>query len=815
MNVYSRLLVKAPVYGVRVAPSPSSASSRDLSATLCAILSCGLSTAVFAQGADVIENVVVTATRREESIQNVPFNIAALDGNAIQEQRLTNLTELTRQVPGLFLVDQGGRSANLLTVRGLNANPLAQSESLANSSGGTVGIYLGDIPLYVDLRLIDIERVEVLLGPQGTLYGGGTLGGAIRYLPNKPNFNGTTLSASTRSISRSHSDGIGADSTVVFNTPLIADTLAFRAAVNYTDAPGFIDYNYLVRVPGVSNPQPDFSNPAAVNANLTRKSDADWDRTLSGRAALQWKVSDAVEANLTYYYQDQKNGGRTINNNAAFDTGRYVSGQRFLEPNDRKNELLALTVDIDLGFAKLTSATGTSEYHELGQRDQTDLLLALPYGYDNFPSFAAYTREQVKQTTFAEEVRLVSQGDSRLNWIAGAFYNHATQDGTSKEFVPGYPEFIGVDRPDNLEYVQLTGVKGTEKAVFGEVGFRFTDAWSVTVGGRRFKYDIDQNIGIALPLVDGSAPDQILPSTQINSVSESDSIFKFNTAYKFSPGAMGYVTVSQGYRQGGANAIPTCQLPLAANPQPCAMPNEILIKPDTTTNYEIGLRSAWLNGDLVLDGALYDIEWKDIQVTGVTQVGQYPILVNGSKARSRGMELSMQARLSKRWQLAAGYSYTNAKLTHDAPGIVGEEKVLQPTSPNYIGARNGDRLPGSPEHQGYVRAGYSQPLGDHLTFHANYRINAFSNIYTKAGLRNFGEALGGFALHSIDAGVSGDRWTAKLYVDNLFDKYAETSVRGDTSYIRSVANDFVLRKYYKGMVTPLTFGLDLSYNFNL
>src|SRR5690606_9558130 len=145
-------------------------------------------------------------------------------------------------------------------------------------------------------------------------------------------------------------------------------------SINYLDDPGFVDYNYLVRQPGVSDPEPDFSNPAEVAANLKRKKDADDEQTLSGRAALRFKPNDVFDANLTYYYQDQENGGRTMDQRAAFDTPKYVSAQRFPEPNDRENELLALEMTADLGFAELTSATGRSRYREHGQRDQTDLL---------------------------------------------------------------------------------------------------------------------------------------------------------------------------------------------------------------------------------------------------------------------------------------------------------------------------------------------------------------------------------------------------------------------------------------------------------
>ena len=141
---------------------------------------------VRAQSTDGIEEIVVTASRRPTTVQELPFNIAAFSGDRLEQQRITNLTELGRVVPGLTVVEQGPRSSSLMTARGLNTLSLGASEILNNTSGDTVATYLGEIPVYVDFKMNDLDRVEVLLGPQGTLYGAGTLGGAIRYIPAAP-----------------------------------------------------------------------------------------------------------------------------------------------------------------------------------------------------------------------------------------------------------------------------------------------------------------------------------------------------------------------------------------------------------------------------------------------------------------------------------------------------------------------------------------------------------------------------------------------------------------------------------------------------
>jgi outer membrane receptor protein involved in Fe transport len=195
-------------------------------------------------------------------------------------------------------------------------------------------------------------------------------------------------------------------------------------------------------------------------------------------------------------------------------------------------------------------------------------------------------------------------------------------------------------------------------------------------------------------------------------------------------------------------------------------------------------------------------------------VGFLPITVNGSEARSRGLELQANARLSDHWLLDAQYTYTDAALTRDAPGIVGESDS-DPSSPTYDGARKDDRLPGSPKHAGSVTASYLYSLVNGWDFRADYGIRATSDVLTRAGARGFGESLAGFALHRAAFSLTNQRWTARLHVENLLDRFAETSSRSSLKQLRTIgSNDFTVRSYYKGVVRPRTIGLDLSYNFD-
>lgn len=756
-------------------------------------------------GATKLDEVIVTGTRRKETVQKVPINIFSLSGEQLKKQGLIDLSDYTKSVPGLFLVDQGNRTSNQISVRGINVTAVGAAEGIGNDSGGVVATYIGDIPLYVDLKLLDIDRVETLLGPQGTLYGAGTLGGAIRYLPNRPDPKARTLSVSQNLYGQQESAGIGSESVATINLPL-ASNAAVRATLGFFHGPGFIDYRYAINNPGVSNPEPDRNNPADVIANTHNNKDADSENTLAGRIGAFYAFTPDINSNLTYFFQRQTVGARTVNSRDAFGTGKYESGLRFAEPNQRKNQLVSLETNADLGFATLTSATGLSRYDEIGQRDQTDLLLSFDYGYEDFPSFVAFTQETQRTERLSQELRLVSNSAGPFKWIGGLFYNTAKTDALSQEFVPGFPQFAGIDRPDNLEYFNPAIQRATERAVFGEVGYQITSKWQVTAGGRYFQFRDTTTSGAALPLVDGSGPTEILPNLVTNTVKDSNGIFKVNTSYQFTQPILGYATISQGYRNGGVNAVPVCENPLPPGQNVCALPNEILIKPDKTLNFELGLKTSWFGGRLTVNGDVYYIDWKDVQVGGTTVNGNQPITVNGARATSQGAEIAIQGKLDRHWSIFANYSYNDARLSRDAPGIAGGNDAF-----------NGDRLPGSPINQGSLRLAYGTRVGDSLRLEASYGINAIDGVLSKVGFRDNGERLGGYTLHRADVAISDGRWRARLYVNNLFNKYAETGVRSDRSFIGTVDSPttaFTLRSYYKDILPPRIFGATFSYDFD-
>ena len=782
-----------------------------------------LPVAAFAQDDQVaVEEIVVTATRREQNIQDIPINIASFDGGTLETREITDLAELGRNVPGLYVVDQGKRSPNEIVVRGLSLTTIDKPDIMGNNGGNVVSTYVGDIPLYVDLSLDDMQRVEVLLGPQGTLYGSGTLGGAIRYLPNRPQLERSEFDFRASTFDVAESDSFGYRSGVTANVP-IGDKLALRANVDYYNDPGFIDSPYLVRQVGVSDPEPNLADPAAVAANLYRKNDTNTEETTSGRVALRWRPTDAIDANLSYYYQDMNVGGRTENHVLAFGTGQYQEANRVLEPNDRTNKLAALEINTDLGFATLTSATGYSTFNEVGQRDQTDLLITLEFGYEAFPSFTAYTHDAEQDRNFSQELRLVSNAKGPLNWIGGVFYYSRNLRKLSEEFTPHYDEFNGISRPDSLEYIAHEEDDLTEKAAFGEIGYDITDKWQVTVGGRWYQYDLSIDSFYDTPLFDtffGAPPDAIDTSTHRSHDAQSDSgsLYKINTSYHFTNDLMGYVTISEGFRIGGSNGIAACTAgDLASGGQAlCALPNEVQYFPDTTTNYEVGVRSQWLDRRLTFNGALYYIDWKNPQLAAITDNGALPIVTNGDGARSKGIEFSLDARLTARMNVGVSYSHTSAELSAVAPAVLHDFQPPGFASTGTIDGQPGDRLPGSPQNQGTVTFGYNLPLtaGRNLDFH--YGVSAIGDVITTIGERAGGQRLGGYAVHTASAILHGGHWTAGLYAQNLLNKFAITGVRSRQAFVQTVTDmngDPVhVRSYAEELLRPREIGLKFTYS---
>ena len=664
------------------------------------------------RGAQGLEEVVVTATRREQSVLEIPINISVTSGEDLQRLAVRDLAGIANHVPGLVVTDSGVRSNgtnNSFIIRGVNAGTVGGG-GFQDLLSPSVSTYVDETPMFANLRLTDIARVEVLRGPQGTLYGAGSVGGTLRLIQNQPDTRDTAFRVTAEGGTLAHSDDLDYRVDVLANLP-ISDRAAVRFSAGYEQLAGFIDARSSVvvdanRVPVLANP----ADPVGSGFKTEQIKDLDSSETWFARVSGLYEFSDSARIVLAYQHQDEKSGGFSSQqlNSIEYTMGRRVAD----EPSHRKVDLVSATATVDLGFATLTSATG---YFEQGEDAVTDgsifpIIYAPYYGYYpriTLPSFNEFGSESLTQ-----EFRLVSNGEGALSWTVGAYYQDLETKAFQQQLLKGiadwselpgtgfgpFPrfgdvqEYLGLLRPSAIRPKDMASttdrtVKFEDKALFGELTYRITDAWSVTGGARVFWQKTSQDLRVELPFFGPlvSSDGNIFGRNRnANAVSFDDQIFKLNTSYQLSDDTLLYATVAEGFRAGGANSYPvgTCAF--------CDPPGFLTYGPDTATNFEIGIKGR-LSGSLQYSASVYRIDWDDIQFE-TASASTSAIIVNGGKARSQGTELELLWAPADGTMVTAGYSYTDAELTEDVLLPVGGQ--LAPGA-----GFKGDRLPGVSEHQ--------------------------------------------------------------------------------------------------------------------
>jgi outer membrane receptor protein involved in Fe transport len=759
--------------------------------------------------------IVVTGTRRTTTIMDAPINIAAIGAEEIAREHIDDVRDLAAFTPGMTISDTGPAQTGTIVLRGLNASDTGSGGA---SYDNALGIYLGEVPLYYDFKLLDISRVETLLGPQGTLYGLGTLAGAIRYIPNRPDLEEYQGEAHGRFYGKSHSGKAGYQADGMINIPIVKDHIAFRSATGYYYDPGFIDYTLLLQNPGTSLPQPGGTTgvtDADYAANLKTKKDLNFEKTFTTRNQLLFQTTEDLKVIFTYAYQQTKTEGSQSNSAGVLGTGKYENASRYTEPTNRRAHLASMEINANIAdIADLVSTTAYTNVRSRSRSDNTDLLLDLDYDYEAFPAFSSWNESDARRKQFNQEVRLVSRHGGPFSWVLGGFYNNQKYHNDYAEHTPGLSDFYGITgNPDDLEYVSFTKSKVTEKAIFGEGTFRVTPAWQVTAGARYFKYTSDVAGALVLPLLGDPLSPYDSSITPSGGKAKKDGwVWKFNTSYNFTPDLMVYGTYSKGYRIGGPNRVAPCPDPVPANQQnACALPNEIQYGPDTTKNIEVGVRAQLFDRKLSFNFDVFHIKWEGIQVDSATFYGVTGITVNGGAAKSQGFEGSFNFRPIPRLAIQGTYSYTDAKLTEDVDGIITIRTVVNnyDTRPKFtqIDALSGDRLPGSAKNQGSLGATYTMPVanGDIV---ANWTATYRGSVVSRLGWdRGYGDKLSSYVTNRASLSYETDKYTISLFSNNIFDKYAVVSVGQDRSRIG--VNDGVVVRYYRQTVmSPRTFGIE-------
>ena len=690
---------------------------------------------------EVIEEIIVTAMRRETPLQETALSVGVLTGEALDAAGLRDFDDYWRQVPSMSVTDFG-LFGTLAVIRGLSQNFGAERDEALSA------LYLDETPLTnpsgaftapPDFYLVDMERVEVLRGPQGTLFGASSMGGAIRNVTNKPDIMKSDYSVETRLSSTRHG-GLNSEVNAVFNQVLEPDRSALRVAAYYQDDEGFVD-----------------------DIGLDRK-DVNWERTQGIRLSASTLIGDRLSLVGKVQYQDFEAGSyNEVDPNGKPEIGLETTGDyqlALLVPESRSDEVILYNLE-----AKYTTPTANwlsiTSYFEHETTYVIDIADEMNFYFGQYlpaPIDGANTQE-----VFTQEFRVISNSGGPMGWLAGIFYMN--QEVPYVEIIPTpgfnntpfctignpppppgapYPTCTGL--PDGEElYWDIGGKEDREDlGVYGDVELDLGDRWHAVIGARW--YDISSSFtsygdgfgvgGFDLPPDSGDLAD------------EDGTTWMGSLAYRPVESTMVYGRVAQGFRAGGGNR------------DDCSAAPEIYDS-DTLWSYEIGARSTLLDDRLIVNATAYYIDWTDAQVSFWDDdcLGYYT--TNSGEASSRGLELEMSAAISDNWSLLFSTGYTDAKL----------EKGLDDPA---IDAPAGTELPYVPEITASLTSSHLFPIfGNREGFaliEAQHTGRSYSNL--DLGVRI---ELPSYTLVNLRAGVDTGDWSAEIFAENIVDEQASYS----------------------------------------
>ncbi len=727
------------------------------------------------------EEVEVTAQKRKEAIAEIPASVTVVGGPQLEQRRADDFQDLVALVPGLS-VTATRPGVTRVTLRGVNTGGVAS----------TVGIYFDDVPfgssnglangaiLSGDFDTFDMARVEVLRGPQGTLYGASSVGGVMKYVPNRPSterFEARIL-GSAEAVANGDP---GYSLTGLVNVP-VNDKVALRASGFYRFDGGFIDSIG-------NNPIPSLTNPAVnvVGGTLVADGLNSLDR-FGGRVAALFKPSDRLSVNLAVQLQNIDSDAASIVDadpasleplNDSPVQSRYQS-----EFNDTQYRVFSGTINWGLGASSIESVTSYGTFESDFQTDlaiATNLtggpplasLVTLLFGNDQSRPLSAVLPQTTSTDKFTQELRLVSPESESFEWLAGVYYTNEESaikqkilavEAGSDAVAAGIPALADLSLESTYE----------ELAGFANVTWHATPRLDLAIGGR-----LSHNSQVASQVSDGPL---IGGLTRFDDVKSSESPFTFSFAPRFELGknASVYGRVATGFRPGGPNVLPP------------AAPAEIprTYDSDRLTSYELGLKAGGGPADkFAFELAGYHLDWEDVQLLLV--VNDFGINGNGGTAVSNGFELAASAFPASGLAVSVNAAYTDAQLTQDTDPIVGGE--------------DGDPLPYVPEWSLGLNADYEWTVkgsarayvGGSLSYIGD-RTVAFNNRAEDGSIRR----ADGYATVDLRTGVYVGRWSVELYGKNLTNELGITSI----DQPGPLPNGALAL----GLIRPRTIGLSLS-----
>ncbi|MBV8158037.1 MAG: TonB-dependent receptor [Dyella sp.] len=724
--------------------------------------------------------ITVTATKHATAIDKTPIAISAVPAEVLADSGTQDIKDLVKMVPGVS-VQEAGAGQTRVSIRGIYAageptTGIYQDETPIAGSVGTTNDAGGHQP---DLNLFDIDRVEVLRGPQGTLYGASSMGGAIRLITNKPELDQTDGSVEA-GYAVTKGGGPSWLTNAMFNLPLIQDQLALRVVADKQVTGGYID-----------------------NVVLDRKHVGE-SREGGGRVMLRYQPTEKVTLDASF-------SDHITNAEPNFWTpyperwslasvypvdlpSKYGSEIATLVPYRDHTKISNVTLNWDMDWATLTAITSYFDRANFYNQDSTPLFqyakhlldalgLGHVYNADQYiPSYLYYPGET---TNWSNELRLTSKSNDTLDWTAG-LYEEQRKSRLFSEYTYADPATGGPLSPSQIFFRRHISDDLEQKAAYGEATWHVTPDLNITGGLRYYHYSKDitgyTDLNFNFPLIGGTT----MPPATV-SAGESGWLKKLNISYDLAPNVMVYGLAADGMRPGGANQL--INLPV----------NLTTYKADSLWNYELGIKSNWFDRKLYITADVYQINWHNMQVSAITLDGTSEFITNAGAARMRGFEWEMLYRPVRGLDITANFNYIDAVLTQDQVSNTYEEQGVL--------GRAGDRVPNTPKFTGAIAADYRWPLGDHLggmaRLDANYVGTSYStfrpNDPTRTSMGNYTMVDGRIGLED-----DGGRWGAYLYVKNMFNKLAFVST-GLQTYYAPFGEAYT--------IPPRTIGIDVKYNF--
>jgi outer membrane receptor protein involved in Fe transport len=733
------------------------------------------------------QDIIVTAQKRAQVLLDVPQSITVVSGKTLEAQHATSFEDYLKLVPGLQL-NQDTPGAGRLILRGVNTGGVAS----------TVGVYVDETPfgsssglvngavLAGDFDTFDVNRIEVLRGPQGTLYGASSLSGVLRFVTNAPSTD--RLQVRGRASLEDVAGGdLGWSTNLMVNAP-ITDNVAFRASGYYRKNPGFIDSigtagTDIVGFTHTSDVQEDINDSASYG----------------GRASLLFTPSDRASIRLTAISQDIKVDAPTIveADPVTLEPLHGLSQSQFVpQKSDVAYRIYNATGEFDLGFADLTSSTSYGTQKQTLRIDLTFPIsgfIQLPFAFGglNLPDNEFIEGQHTNDKKFTQEVRLSDQ-TRIVDWLVGAYYTD--EDGLiAQDFVALQPGTLTpLDLPPIFDLIGGLGFAQIvsnykELAGFADATFHIAPQFDLELGGRysHNKQKAHQVTGGAL----AGASDFVVRS--------SEDVFTWSVApkYKVNDHTTLYARVAKGFRPGGPNVLP-----------PGAPQEFATYDSDSIINYEAGIKAESADHRFSVDAAVFHIDWDNIQLLANDAASGFSFNSNGGKAKSDGVEVTLAARPIRGLELSANAAYTNARLTQDTPA----------DTAGRIPAKKGDQLPFTPKFTTALNADYQWGVGGNAVAHfgGSWRhVSGQTAGYDAVFRQTFGHQrhVDAYDVFDLAAGVDFGRFDVQAFVKNLGNSHGVTSTTGTTVF--GVFSIFPGGAIGTGIITPRTAGVSVGFDF--